>query len=108
MRIKTLSSAALLATTLLIAPASAEDLQFTLINDTDTPIAGFFVSPASSDSWEDNLMDGGYLDAGYETEVLIEDGLSTCAYDIRASFTDGETLEDYGLDLCDLGSYTFE
>lgn len=101
-------AAAAAALTLSVAQAAAEDLDFSLVNDTDTPITGFFVSPASSNDWENNLMTGGILDAGYETDVYIADGLSTCVYDIRAVFSDGEALEDYGLNLCELGSYTFE
>lgn len=88
--------------------ANAEDLNFTLINNSPSPMTAFHVSPQSTNSWERNLLAGGILDVNYEVDVLIADGLSTCVYDIRADFQDGETLEDYGLDLCDLGSYTFE
>lgn len=87
--------------------ALAEDLEFFLINDSSADLIGFNVSPASSDRWEDNLLEGGYLAPGYEISVLIGDGLSTCVYDIRGQFSDGAEFEDYGLDLCDMGSYTF-
>lgn len=87
--------------------AMAEDLEFFLINDSSADLIGFNVSPASSDAWEENLLDGGYLAPGYEIGVLIADGLETCVYDIRGQFSDGAEFEDYGLDLCDLGSYTF-
>ena len=87
--------------------AVAEDLEFFLINESSADLIGFNVSAASSDSWEDNLLEGGYLAPGYEIGVLIADGLETCVYDIRGQFSDGADFEDYGLDLCDLGSYTF-
>ncbi len=89
-------------------PVFAQDLEFLLINDSPGPLTEFYVSAASSGSWESNLLRGGYLDAGYEVDVLIADGLSTCVYDILAVFSDGERLEDFDLDLCELGSYTFE
>ncbi len=88
--------------------AWAEDLVFLLINESSSPVVSFYVSPASSGDWESNLMAGGFLDSGYEIDVLIADGMETCEYDIRADFEDGEVIEDFGLDLCDLGSYTFE
>ncbi|WP_428524398.1 hypothetical protein [Roseibium sp.] len=108
MKALTLVSAALCSAAATILPAKAEDLEFLLINESNAAITGFFVSPASSNDWQNNLMSGAPLGAGYETDIYIQDGLATCVYDIRADFSDGEQLEDYGLDLCELGSYTFE
>ncbi|OED50916.1 hypothetical protein AB838_00125 [Rhodobacteraceae bacterium (ex Bugula neritina AB1)] len=106
---KTLLTAAASAAVLLAsqAPAFAEDLEFLLVNDSSADLVEFNVSPASSDRWEDNLIDGGYLAPGYEIGVLIADGATTCVYDIRGSFADGSEAEDFGLDLCDLGEYVF-
>ncbi|KLN58879.1 hypothetical protein WH96_20640 [Kiloniella spongiae] len=86
----------------------AEDLEFLLVNESNSPVVAFYVSPSNSGVWESDLMEGGFLAPNYEIDVLIGDGLATCVYDIRADFKDGETVEDYGLDLCELGSYTFE
>lgn len=99
--------AAALLVLALAAPAVAEDLEFVLVNDTSSDLVGFYVSPAHSGHWEENLLEGAYLPPGNEISVLIGDGLSTCVYDIRGSFADGQSVEDYGLDLCDLGEYTF-
>jgi hypothetical protein len=102
-----LAVAALVALAL-AAPAVADDLEFMLVNQTSVSLVGFYVSPASSQHWEENLLDGGsYLAAGYEVGVLIADGLTTCVYDIRGVFEDGEVVDDLALDLCDLGEYTF-
>ncbi|MDF1792279.1 MAG: hypothetical protein P1U88_10240 [Thalassobaculaceae bacterium] len=89
-------------------PAAAEDLEFLLINDSSADLVGFYVSPASSEHWEENLLDGGsYLAPGYEVTVSIADGLTTCIYDIRGVFSDGDVVDDHSLDLCELGEYTF-
>ena len=90
------------------ASALAEDLDFLLVNESPSPVTQLYVSPASSGSYEDNLLQGGILNADYEVDVLIAGSQSTCVYNIHAVFDDGERLEDYGLDLCELGSYTFE
>lgn len=87
--------------------AQAEDLEFLLINDSGADMIGFNVSPASSDEWEENLLEGGYLAPDYEIGVVIADGLNTCVYDIRGQFSDKTDFEDFRLDLCDMGSYTF-
>lgn len=90
-----------------ISQAKAQDLEFYLINETNSPIIGFYVSHTGTSSWEENLMAGGYLDSGYEIGILIADGRSTCMYDIRTEFDDGDVFEDYDLDLCAMGEYTF-
>lgn len=95
------------AAMLLATSALAEDLEFFLINESSADLVGFNVSSTASDSWEENLLEGGYLAPGYEIGVMIADGLTTCIYDVRGVFSDGSEAEDYGLDLCDLGSYTF-
>ncbi|NVO58106.1 hypothetical protein HW561_20135 [Rhodobacteraceae bacterium B1Z28] len=105
---KTLVSAALALAALAVhSPAQAEDLEFLLYNDSSDDLVEFNVSPASSDDWEANLLAGGYLAPGYEIGVDIADGLTTCVYDIRGIFADGSEAEDYSLNLCDLGEYTF-
>jgi opacity protein-like surface antigen len=100
-------SALAAAAALFAAQAQAEDLVFTIVNDSSADLVEFNVSPASSSSWEENLLDGGYLAPGYEIDVVIADGESTCTYDIRGGFADDSEAEDFGLDLCELGEYTF-
>lgn len=105
---KTLIAAILVLAALTVhSPVQAEDLEFLLYNDSSADLVEFNISPASSDDWEENLLAGGYLAPGYEIGVDIADGLSTCVYDIRGKFADGSEAEDYALNLCDLGEYTF-
>lgn len=98
-------AAALTATTLSIAPAAAEDLVFNLVNMTDSPLTGLYVSHAGTSKWEENLLEGAYLDTESEVDVTIADGQDVCVYDVRSELEDGNTLEDYGIDLCELGEY---
>ena len=88
--------------------ALAEDLVFTLINGSNADVTAFHVSHAGTSSWEENLIASGFLPVGNEIDILIADGRSTCIYDIRTEFSDGGVYEDYGLDLCEMGSYTFQ
>ncbi|KIC44011.1 hypothetical protein RA28_13490 [Ruegeria sp. ANG-S4] len=104
---KSRAAAALTALSIFATAAMAEDLEFLIINETSVDLVEFNVSAASSDSWERNLLQGGYLASDYEVGVLIADGLTTCVYDIRGVFSDGASVEDYGLDLCELGEYAF-
>ncbi len=89
--------------------AVAEDLQFQLINQTGYNVTGFYVSHTGTNQWEENLMPQGYVLApGYYVDVNIRDGLLVCEYDIAIVFDSGDQINDYELDLCELGSYTVE
>ena len=91
------------------AAVHAEDLQFKLINNTDIAVTGFYVSHSGTREWEDNLIPEDYILAGgYEVDVIIADGRDTCEYDLSVEFEDGDEVEEYELDLCELGSYTVE
>ncbi|MCF8479013.1 MAG: hypothetical protein K9H25_01145 [Rhodospirillum sp.] len=100
---------AVTATALVLAtsPVLAEDLDFLLTNKSGAAITAFHVSHAGTDQWEENLMEGSYLPDGNEITVHIGDGRDVCVYDIRTEFDDGDVFEDYGLDLCELGGYSF-
>ncbi|WP_299951539.1 hypothetical protein [uncultured Ruegeria sp.] len=87
--------------------AAADDLEFILSNESSVSLTGFYVSSASTIAWEENLLSGDRLAAGDDIDVTIADGLLTCSYDIRGVFSDGSTAEDYDVNLCDLGEYTY-
>ncbi len=90
------------------SPALAENLTFTLTNSSSSAVTGFYVSRTSTKSWEENLIDGSVLPSGKEIDVEIADGRSVCEYDVKATFEDGTKLEDYNINLCELGAYTVE
>ncbi len=83
-----------------------EDLDFVLVNTSGSDVTAFHVSHADTDQWEENLIAGGVMPDGNEVTVTIADGQTICTYDIMVKFADGSSLEDYGVDLCDLGEYT--
>lgn len=86
-------------------PAFAEDLVFTLSNQTASDLTEFYASPVGVDNWEDDVLGNQLLAAGASGEVTISDSRSNCEYDLRMVFADGDVLEDTA-DLCDTGSYT--
>ncbi|MDA7963346.1 hypothetical protein [Ruegeria sp.] len=100
-------AAPILGALLCASAAQADDLTFLLVNESTANLIEFNVSPASSARWQGNLLRGGVLAAGYEVDVLVADGLTTCIYDIRGQFGDGSVAEDYNVNLCDLGEYAF-
>ena len=98
-------AALLMATT---AAFADDDLNFKLNNGSSSPVVGFFVSHVGTNSWEENLMEGRTLAPGSSINVIIADGRTNCDYDIKVEFADGDTTDERGLDLCEMGSYTVE
>jgi len=100
--------AACAAALLIASPAVAEDLTFKLVNASSSGVDGFYVSHTGTKSWEENLLEGGVLPSGNEIDIVIADGRSVCEYDIKATFEDDSEIEDYDIDLCELGEYSVQ
>jgi hypothetical protein len=86
--------------------AQAQDLAFTLSNASSQAVINFYTSPADVGDWEEDVLGQGVLDAGSSGNVTIADGRTQCVYDLRFVMESGQELEDYGIDLCELGEYT--
>ena len=88
--------------------AKAEDLVFLLTNGTHSKLLNFHVSHSGAKRWEEDVLDDVYLAPGYSINITIADGRSVCEYDLLSRFSDGEEVEEYEVDLCELGEYTIE
>ena len=86
--------------------ASAEDLEFRLINNSGYDNVEFHVSDPEDETWSDDLMPSGYvLPDGNYVDVLISDGADYCEYDLRVVWEDGDEYVEYGSDICELGEW---
>jgi len=88
------------------APALAEDLEFTLTNDTGSVIVEFYASPSDVDAWEEDILGSSVLGAGESATVTIADGRTQCEYDMKFVWDDGSETVVEAEDLCETGSYT--
>ena len=87
------------------APAFAEDLVFTLVNNSSVNITEMYVSKHSTDKWEENILNGATIDAGTQSDITISDGATTCDYDMRFVGDNGATHE-VTQNICELATYT--
>ena len=87
--------------------AQAQDLFFSVWNDSSETLWEFYVSPTTSSDWGPDLLGADVVYPGEGGDVVIADGLSTCSYDILGVFADGYEWADFAIDLCDLGEYVF-
>ena len=86
--------------------ALAEALQFTLNNESSQDIFYLYVSPSSSDTWGEDILGADTVPAGTSSVITIDDGLEDCAYVLLAVAPSGDQIEDYGIDFCEVTSYT--
>lgn len=105
MRRSTPALAAALA--VLAMPALAQDLVFTLVNNSSLNLVELYVSPHSADEWGDNILTVPALDAGAQGNVTISDGAGTCDYDLRFVMDSGATAEGTQ-NLCELETFTLQ
>ncbi|MBI1417001.1 MAG: hypothetical protein GC146_07255 [Limimaricola sp.] len=91
----------------LAGPLAAEDLQWTLINNTDTAVVEFYTSPTTTNDWQSDVLSNDVLEPGATATVTIADGETVCDYDLKFVFKDGSTLEDT-VNMCEMGSYTLQ
>jgi hypothetical protein len=85
-------------------PALAEDLVFTLVNDSSQTIVEMYVSEVDVDQWGENILFGA-VDPGVSGDVTIADGLDVCDYDLRFVTAEGGEAEQTQ-NLCDLSTFT--
>lgn len=86
-------------------PSMAEDLVFTLVNDSSSPIVEMYVSPVGEDRWGENILVVDAVDPGVSGEVTIADGKDVCDYDLRF-VTDKGAEATKEQNLCDLATFT--
>lgn len=94
-----------LALVLLATPAAAEDLQFTLINDSSLKLVEMYVSPHEQDSWGENILNVASVDPGTQGTISIADGETVCDYDMRFVMDNGNDVSATQ-DLCKLATFT--
>lgn len=104
----TLRSLALASTLVFAAqPVFADQRDFRVYNRTRVDIKHLYVSPNGASNWEEDVLGRDTLTSGDSTRIYFQGSASTCRYDIRAEFYDGDVVEDYKINLCNTNSYTF-
>lgn len=95
-----LASAALLAA----APASAVDLDFSLVNKTGYTISEVYVASSASDEWDEDILGRDLLENGDSVDISFEKGSKGCKWDLKVTYEDEEEATWNGFDLCSISS----
>lgn len=104
-------AAGLTALSLLAVPALAqttEPVVFNLRNRTQATLVTLQIGESTNPNWGEDILGQDTLAPGETAEVTINDNLSDCAYDLRATFTDGDTLDVRNINMCEANGTTID
>jgi hypothetical protein len=106
MRLTSLIATAALALGL-AAPALAQDRTVSIANNTGFEIIALYGTAAGAAPSEDNIFAGQVLPSGGSLTVDFSNAEGACVFDLRAVFDDGDEAVQSGVDVCTVGSVTY-
>ncbi|HEV7371318.1 hypothetical protein [Arenibaculum sp.] len=87
--------------------ALAQGMQdFRLVNRTGYDIREVYVSPTSTDSWEEDVMGKDFFGNGTFVDINFHPATSACEYDLKVVYTDDEEAVWEDFDLCTITAIT--
>ena len=100
------TAAAILAASAL--PAAALDRRVKIVNNTGFTIVRFYGSNKGSKSWEEDIFGSEVLGPYSSVMINFDDGTGYCQFDFKAVFNDGDVLVRKGVNVCEIGTFTYE
>lgn len=91
----------------LAGTASAEDRHVMVTNGTSYVLVQFYASNAGMLSWEEDILGVDVLMPGEQVMINIDDGTGACIFDFKGVFDDGDSVINYGIDVCSVTDYVF-
>lgn len=100
-----LGAATLVAGLAFAGSAMAQGKQdFTLVNKTGYRIDKVYVSPSSSDDWDEDVLGRDVLGNGESVHIRFNRATKTCKWDLKVVYDDDEKAEWDGFDLCQIST----
>ncbi len=84
--------------------AWADNRDFSLINGTGYQIKHVYIDESSSDAWTDDVLGRDVLDNGDSVDISFGKGDKGCNWDMKVTYSDGETATWTGFNLCTINS----
>ncbi|HYX28704.1 MAG TPA: hypothetical protein VE863_09060 [Pyrinomonadaceae bacterium] len=86
--------------------ARAGKQDFVLHNQTGVEIHSLYVSPHSSDDWEEDILGRDTLPSGESVKITFDDRDKHVHWDMKVTDKDGNSLEWYDLNLIEIEEVT--
>lgn len=90
-----------------LSPQAAAERDVLVLNHARQPINELYASPASTESWGEDLLADQMLDIGHSVHLKLGHA-KECLYDLEAVYADASREDVHGVDLCRLRSYVFD
>jgi hypothetical protein len=88
-------------------PAAALDRRVTIVNKTGYTIMEFYGSNTGTNSWEEDIFGRDVLPSGRSMVINFNDGTGYCMFDFKAVFDDGDVIVSEDINICEIGTYTY-
>ncbi|PTV93589.1 hypothetical protein C8J27_11436 [Rhodobacter aestuarii] len=88
-------------------PAAALDRRVKIVNVTGYTMVRFYGSNTGSDSWEEDILGRDVLPSGDSVVINFDDASGYCKFDFKAVFEDGDELIKEGVNVCEIGTFTY-
>lgn len=75
-------------------------------NQTGETVWRLYGSRSTTNSWEEDILGANVLPNGQSVRVNFNDGTGSCVFDFRFELRSGRVIEDYGINVCQVASYT--
>ena len=84
-----------------------QDRRVRIINATGVTMTHFYASNSGQDEWQEDILGQDVLANGASVRINIDDGSGACLYDFKARFSDGDELERYRINVCQITEYRY-
>lgn len=89
--------------------AQADKSNFQVRNGTRSPIVELYTSSSTRSNWGDDVLQGQQLQRGESAVVSFgTDTAQDCLYDFQAVLSNGQTITQYQVNVCESSDYTFQ
>ncbi len=85
---------------------SAQNRNVLIVNQTGRTIFRFFGSNVGTSSWEEDILGNDVLPSGSSVNINFNDGSGYCNFDFKIVFSDGSSLIENNINVCQVGTYT--
>ncbi|RAP41237.1 hypothetical protein BYZ73_11195 [Rhodovulum viride] len=89
------------------SPAAALDRNVRIVNNTGFALVEFYGSNTGASTWEEDILGPDILYSGQSVMVNFHDGSGYCLFDFRAVFEDGDELVEPRVNVCEIGTFTY-
>lgn len=89
------------------ATADAQDRRVRIVNETGYTMVRFYGSRCSTNDWEEDILGTDTLSHGNSVRINFDDGTGSCCFDFRAEFNDGDVLTRNNVNVCEIGTFTY-